>query len=177
MPAWVGARLPGADVVQPWPAFAAAASGATESNATGSVATGFQATASGASASGAARSDAKASIAAAVTAAPPTRAGQSSIAEETSAPRARVRRVAPFPAPAQDVPSEAATSTVSAAPELPVFRWTAGLLIGIWALGSTLLSVAEALAIANVFVDTPMKEARYIRRLAKIRALETRPQR
>ena len=45
------------------------------------------------------------------------------------------------------------------------------------ALGSTLLSVAEALAIANVFVDTPMKEARYIRRLAKIRALETRPQR
>ena len=43
------------------------------------------------------------------------------------------------------------------------------------ALGSTLLSVAEAVAIANVFVDTPMKEARYIRRLAKIRALEARP--
>jgi ribose 5-phosphate isomerase B len=43
------------------------------------------------------------------------------------------------------------------------------------ALGSTLLSVAEAVAIANVFVDTPMKEARYIRRLAKIRALESRP--
>jgi ribose 5-phosphate isomerase RpiB len=43
------------------------------------------------------------------------------------------------------------------------------------ALGSTLLSVAEAVAIANVFVDTPMREARYIRRLAKIRALEARP--
>jgi ribose 5-phosphate isomerase B len=43
------------------------------------------------------------------------------------------------------------------------------------ALGSTLLSVAEAVAIAAVFVDTPMREARYIRRLAKIRALETRP--
>ena len=43
------------------------------------------------------------------------------------------------------------------------------------ALGSTLLSVAEAVAIAGVFVDTPMREARYIRRLAKIRALETRP--
>jgi ribose 5-phosphate isomerase B len=43
------------------------------------------------------------------------------------------------------------------------------------ALGSTLLSVAEAVAIASVFVDTPMREARYIRRLAKIRALEARP--
>jgi ribose 5-phosphate isomerase B len=43
------------------------------------------------------------------------------------------------------------------------------------ALGSTLVSVAEAVGIANVFVDTPMREARYIRRLAKIRDLETRP--
>ncbi|HET9269146.1 MAG TPA: RpiB/LacA/LacB family sugar-phosphate isomerase [Vicinamibacterales bacterium] len=43
------------------------------------------------------------------------------------------------------------------------------------ALGSTLVSVVEAVAIANVFVDTPMREARYIRRLAKIRALEARP--
>jgi ribose 5-phosphate isomerase B len=43
------------------------------------------------------------------------------------------------------------------------------------ALGSTLLSVAEAVAIASVFIETPMREARYIRRLAKIRALETRP--
>ena len=43
------------------------------------------------------------------------------------------------------------------------------------ALGSTLISSAEAVAIANVFVDTPMREARYIRRLAKIRALEARP--
>ena len=39
---------------------------------------------------------------------------------------------------------------------------------------STLLSAAEALAIVDVFIDTPMREARYIRRLAKIRALETR---
>jgi ribose 5-phosphate isomerase B len=43
------------------------------------------------------------------------------------------------------------------------------------ALGATLLSVGEAVAIAGVFVDTPMREARYIRRLAKIRALEARP--
>ena len=43
------------------------------------------------------------------------------------------------------------------------------------ALGSTLVSPAEAAAILDVFVDTPMREARYIRRLAKIRALETRP--
>jgi ribose 5-phosphate isomerase B len=42
------------------------------------------------------------------------------------------------------------------------------------ALGSTLVSVAEAIAIAGVFLDTPMREARYIRRLAKIRALEAR---
>ena len=31
------------------------------------------------------------------------------------------------------------------------------------------------LAIVDVFIDTPMREARYIRRLAKIRELETRP--
>ena len=43
------------------------------------------------------------------------------------------------------------------------------------ALGSTLLSVPEAVAIADVFLDTPMREARYIRRLAKIHALEARP--
>jgi len=43
------------------------------------------------------------------------------------------------------------------------------------ALGSTLVSAAEATAILDVFVDTPMREARYIRRLAKIRALEARP--
>jgi ribose 5-phosphate isomerase B len=43
------------------------------------------------------------------------------------------------------------------------------------ALGSTLVSVPEALAIATIFVETPMREARYIRRLAKIRALEARP--
>jgi ribose 5-phosphate isomerase B len=42
------------------------------------------------------------------------------------------------------------------------------------ALGSTLVSVAEGLAIVDAFVDTPMKEPRYIRRLAKIRALEQR---
>lgn len=42
------------------------------------------------------------------------------------------------------------------------------------ALGSTLLSRDEALAIVDTFVDTPMREARYIRRLAKIRDLELR---
>lgn len=40
------------------------------------------------------------------------------------------------------------------------------------ALGSSLLSASEAEAIVNVFLDTPMREARYIRRLAKIRDLE-----
>jgi ribose 5-phosphate isomerase B len=40
------------------------------------------------------------------------------------------------------------------------------------ALGSTLVAPAEALEIVNVFVETPMREARYIRRLAKIRELE-----
>ena len=42
------------------------------------------------------------------------------------------------------------------------------------ALGSTLLTPAEALEIVNVFLDTPMREARYIRRLVKIRDLELR---
>ena len=39
-------------------------------------------------------------------------------------------------------------------------------------LGSTVIQVAEALEIVNVWLSTPMKEPRYIRRLAKIRALE-----
>jgi ribose 5-phosphate isomerase B len=43
------------------------------------------------------------------------------------------------------------------------------------ALGSTLVTRDEAVAIVNTFLDTPMKEARYIRRLAKIRDLETHP--
>ena len=42
------------------------------------------------------------------------------------------------------------------------------------ALGSTLITTAEALAIVDTFVGTPMREARYIRRLVKIRDLETR---
>ena len=42
------------------------------------------------------------------------------------------------------------------------------------ALGSTLVTVAEAVAIVDTFLSTPMREARYIRRLAKIRALEQR---
>jgi ribose 5-phosphate isomerase B len=42
------------------------------------------------------------------------------------------------------------------------------------ALGSTLVTPAEALSIVNTFIDTPMREARYIRRLAKIRELERR---
>lgn len=42
------------------------------------------------------------------------------------------------------------------------------------ALGSSLVSREEALAIVDTFLDTPMREARYIRRLAKIRDLEER---
>jgi ribose 5-phosphate isomerase B len=42
------------------------------------------------------------------------------------------------------------------------------------ALGSTLISRDEAVAIVDTFVDTPMREPRYIRRLAKIRDLELR---
>jgi ribose 5-phosphate isomerase B len=42
------------------------------------------------------------------------------------------------------------------------------------ALGATLVSRDEALAIVDAFIDTPMREPRYIRRLAKIRDLERR---
>jgi ribose 5-phosphate isomerase B len=41
-------------------------------------------------------------------------------------------------------------------------------------LGATLLAPAEALAIVEVWLGTPMREPRYIRRLAKIRQLEDR---
>ena len=44
-------------------------------------------------------------------------------------------------------------------------------LIGI---GGRMHTVSEALAIVDTFIDTPMLEARYIRRLAKIRDLELR---
>ena len=40
------------------------------------------------------------------------------------------------------------------------------------ALGATLLSAEDAKAIVDTWIATPMGEARYIRRLAKIRALE-----
>jgi ribose 5-phosphate isomerase B len=40
------------------------------------------------------------------------------------------------------------------------------------ALGATLVSSDEALAILHTFLATPMREARYIRRLAKIKLLE-----
>lgn len=43
------------------------------------------------------------------------------------------------------------------------------------ALGATLVTKDDALAILDTFVDTPMREPRYIRRLAKIRDLELRP--
>jgi ribose 5-phosphate isomerase B len=43
------------------------------------------------------------------------------------------------------------------------------------ALGATLVSKEEAVAIVDTFLDTPMREARYIRRLAKIRDLERHP--
>jgi ribose 5-phosphate isomerase B len=42
------------------------------------------------------------------------------------------------------------------------------------ALGSTLVTAEEALAIVDTFLATPMREARYMRRLAKIRDLEAR---
>lgn len=42
------------------------------------------------------------------------------------------------------------------------------------ALGSTLVTHEDALSIVDTFIDTPMREARYIRRLAKIRDLELR---
>jgi len=41
-------------------------------------------------------------------------------------------------------------------------------------LGATLVSVDEAKAIVTTWLTTPMKEPRYIRRLAKIRELEDR---
>lgn len=43
------------------------------------------------------------------------------------------------------------------------------------ALGATLVTVEQAQSIVDTFIDTPMKEARYIRRLAKIRDLENLP--
>jgi ribose 5-phosphate isomerase B len=40
-------------------------------------------------------------------------------------------------------------------------------------LGSTLIQTKDALDVINVWLSTPMTEARYVRRLAKIRALES----
>ena len=51
-------------------------------------------------------------------------------------------------------------------------RAQAALAAVVLALGATLVTVEEALQIVDTFVDTPMREARYIRRLAKIRDLE-----
>jgi len=42
------------------------------------------------------------------------------------------------------------------------------------ALGSTLMTPEEALAIVDTFLGTAMREPRYLRRLAKIRELERR---
>jgi ribose 5-phosphate isomerase B len=39
-------------------------------------------------------------------------------------------------------------------------------------LGATLIQPKDALDVINVWLNTPMTEARYIRRLAKIQALE-----
>lgn len=44
------------------------------------------------------------------------------------------------------------------------------------ALGSTLITTPDALEIVDTFLGTRMREARYIRRLAKVRDLERRPQ-
>jgi ribose 5-phosphate isomerase B len=43
------------------------------------------------------------------------------------------------------------------------------------ALGATLISIEDAVAIVDTWIGTPMREARYIRRLAKVRALEKMP--
>jgi ribose 5-phosphate isomerase RpiB len=40
------------------------------------------------------------------------------------------------------------------------------------ALGATLVSPGEAMAIVETFLSTSMKEARYIARLAKVKRLE-----
>jgi ribose 5-phosphate isomerase B len=40
-------------------------------------------------------------------------------------------------------------------------------------LGATLVTIPEALEVVSVWLTTPMTEARYIRRLAKIKDLET----
>jgi ribose 5-phosphate isomerase B len=45
------------------------------------------------------------------------------------------------------------------------------------ALGSTLLTTPDALEIVDVFLATPMRESRYMRRLVKVRDLERRPPR
>jgi ribose 5-phosphate isomerase B len=42
-------------------------------------------------------------------------------------------------------------------------------------LGTTLVTPDEAKAIVTTWLTTPMREPRYIARLAKIRALEKRP--
>jgi ribose 5-phosphate isomerase B len=44
------------------------------------------------------------------------------------------------------------------------------------ALGSTLVAPDAALRIVDTWIDTPMREARYIRRLLKIRRLEQNPE-
>ena len=46
--------------------------------------------------------------------------------------------------------------------------------INVLALGSTMLTGPEACAVVNAFVDTAMREPRYIKRLALIRELERR---
>jgi ribose 5-phosphate isomerase RpiB len=46
--------------------------------------------------------------------------------------------------------------------------------INVLALGVTLVTAAEALPIVDAFLDTSMREPRYIRRLGLIRDLERR---
>ena len=45
--------------------------------------------------------------------------------------------------------------------------------MNVLSLGAALVTVVEALEIVTVWLNTPMTEARYIRRLAKIRDLES----
>jgi ribose 5-phosphate isomerase RpiB len=44
--------------------------------------------------------------------------------------------------------------------------------MNILALGSTLVDASEAIAIADIWLSTPTQEARYLRRLLKVRRLE-----
>ena len=72
---------------------------------------------------------------------------------------------------ANKVPGVRAALCADASTAAGARRWNDA---NVLALGSTLVNAAEAVAIVETFIGTPMREARYIRRLAKIRDLEAR---